>query len=365
MNHKVYSVFKSFMLVTTFLCSLTVKSESNEESSTNGPSIDKLHLEARLAWEGENVNGQGIHDNTGFKGQFFNLRFDGQIVNGLTFSYRQRLNKQTKQTFWDATDWLHLDWQINGKWSLSAGKQVVALGGYEYDRPPIDLYYCSEFWYNIACYQFGLSGSFQPSVNDKVIAQICNSPYRQFAGNNSYGINFLWYGKHGLWETMWSASTMEHQRGQWMSMLCLGNRFNITDKVLIDVDYINRAYWHHTSFFKDFTLVGEFSVMAHESTRLYAKYTYDQNKSGSAADVLVTDGTSIHRVGAGFEVSPVRKYRDGVRVFGAAMYGFGNNTNPGGSVTDNQLMVQAGIKFRLDVWDTINKLVNNRKNNNL
>lgn len=361
MNRSVYSVFRTVVLVGMIVSPLFVKGETDVENPVHGPSIDKLHLETRLAWEGENIDGTGIHDNTGFKGQFFNLRFDGQIVDGLTFSYRQRLNKQTRQTFWDATDWIHLDWQINGKWGLSAGKQVVALGGYEYDRAPIDLYYCSEFWYHIACYQFGLSGSFQPTVNDKVIAQMCNSPFRQWAGNNTYGLNFLWYGKHAWWESMWSASILEHQRGQWMTMFCLGNRFNISRNVLLDVDYTNRSYWHHTSFFKDFTLTGEFSVMAHESTRVYAKYTYDQNKSGSAADMLVTDGTSVHRIGAGFEVSPVRKYRDGLRVFGAAMYGFGDNTNAGGVVADKQLMVQAGVKFRLDIWDAINRVVNNKK----
>lgn len=56
---------------------------------------------------------------------------------------RHRLNKKNNDaSFFDATDWLYLAYRKDN-WELSAGKQVVAIGGYEYDAAPIDLYFCS------------------------------------------------------------------------------------------------------------------------------------------------------------------------------------------------------------------------------
>jgi len=331
--------------------------QQETENCDEGPDISQLHFETRLGWEGYNVDGKADHDNMGFKGQCFNLRFDGRLYKTLTFSYRQRLSKRTGQTFWDATDWVHLDWQINPRWGLSAGKQVVAIGGYEYDRAPIDLYYCSEFWNQIPCYQLGVSGSFQASDNDKLLLQVCNSPFRTWAGNDTYGVNLVWYGQHGCWETMWSANAFEYKRGKWISYMALGNRFNIGNRVNIDFDYTNRASSFDTFLGFDFTLGLELSVKPHESTRLFAKYTYDQNHSDTDADLLVTDGTEMHMAGGGIEVSPIKQYRDGLRLFAAGAYNWGTNTNPDGVKRDKELVLEAGLKFRLDILDAFKRVL--------
>ena len=102
---------------------------------------ENLYMETRLAYD--------VPD--GFHGKYLNMVFDGQICDGLSFKYRQRINRFTTSAFLESIDWIHLNWQAAPKLCLSAGKQVVAVGGYEYDRAPIDLYYCSEFWNMIAC----------------------------------------------------------------------------------------------------------------------------------------------------------------------------------------------------------------------
>ena len=52
-----------------------------------------LRIEARLDYTQEYVQGEKINDNSGFKGKYLNIRMDGTVAEGLTYSYRQRLNK--------------------------------------------------------------------------------------------------------------------------------------------------------------------------------------------------------------------------------------------------------------------------------
>ena len=116
---------------------------AQEKTDDGGLKITQLFGETRLGFHSQNSEWHANDDKTGFLGDYLNFRIDGQIVSGLTFSYRQRFNKTTTKNFFDATDWMHLDWKATPKLTLSAGKQVVAIGGYEYDRAPIDVYYSS------------------------------------------------------------------------------------------------------------------------------------------------------------------------------------------------------------------------------
>lgn len=118
--------------------------------------IIRLDVDARLDYQRDWNDGHTVSDNTGFEGKYLVIRVDGNITGNLSYSWRQRLNKNHNDgSFFDATDWVYLNYDIN-RWSLSAGKQVVAIGGWEYDRAPIDLYGCSVFWNNIPCYQIEL-----------------------------------------------------------------------------------------------------------------------------------------------------------------------------------------------------------------
>lgn len=145
-------------------------------------SLLSLKAEARMDYQMERVDGETNHDHTGFDGKYLNLRMDGRIAPSFSYSWRQRLNKNhDNQSFWDATDWAYLMYEPNEHWGISAGKQVVGIGGYEYDRAPIDLYSCSEFWNNIPCYQLGASVTYLTrDGRDKWMAQFCESPFQSY-----------------------------------------------------------------------------------------------------------------------------------------------------------------------------------------
>lgn len=326
----------------------------------NGPRIDQLYLETRLAWQGESLSSNWQKDQCGFRGQYLNLRFDGQIVEGLTFSYRQRLNKPHGQTFFDATDWLHLDWKINEHWGLGGGKQVVLIGGYEYDRAPIDLYYNSEFWYNIACYQLGLSTWYKPTASDKLTLQVGNSPMRQWAGNNTYAVNAFWQGRHGCWEPLWSFNAMQSGGGHWMNYIALGNKFHLGQKAWLELDVMNRTDFGNYGLMNDWSVMGELSWKPTAGTRVFGKYTFDQNRNHSADDQLVMAGTQMNLLTAGVEYHPLHKWHDHLRLFAAGGWSWGRNPNPEGTLQNHLLRLEAGVKFRLDVLEGLNQMINRK-----
>lgn len=338
------TISKRLLFIAVLLCAVY---GAKAQDKGNGFAISQLFVETRMGFQSEWNDGEMNDGATGFKGRYLNFRIDGQIVDGLTFSYRQRLNKNSDATFFDATDWIHVDWKATDRLSLGAGKQVVAIGGYEYDRAPIDLYNCSEFWNNIPCYQLGVSGSYNVSANDQLLLQFCNSPFRYWAGNNTYAVNLMWYGSHGFWETMWSVNMLQYTKNDWINYIALGNRFNLTKGVHLDVDVMNRAAGDQKFLFDDWSLMTELSVQPSEAVRVFGKYTHDENKSGTDADLLVVDGTNLNMVSAGVEFAPLKKHRDAVRLFATGSYSWGDNANPEGTMLDKQTKLEVGMKIKV------------------
>ena len=310
--------------------------------------LQTLYAETRMAAERQWYGGAADHDASGFRGQYLNLRIDGRLSTGLTFSYRQRFNKLTDRTFFDATDWLHLDWQATGHLRLGAGKQVVAIGGYEYDRAPIDLYYCSEFWGNIACYQLGVSATLIASDHDQWLLQCCNSPFRLTAGNDTYAWNLLWQGSHGCLETLWSANLLEYEQGHWISYVALGNKLHFGQRCHLELDLMNRAAAHQAWLGRDVSVMAELSCQPTPAMRCYGKYTYDVNRSGTASDLLVLDGTELHGASLGIEWRAWEgRGCTEVRLFGATAYSWGTNANPTPYLPACRLQAQLGFRLRV------------------
>ncbi len=215
----------------------------------------KLHLllEARGDYQRTYVDKEAIKDDCGFKGKYLNVILTGDITPQVSYAYRQRLNKIHKNSsFFDATDWLYLNYQATQHLSFSGGKQVVGIGGYEYDRAPINLYFCSEFWNNIPCYQWGVSASYAITKNDKLTFQFCESPFRSFYEHaDMYAYNLMWNGSHGIWNTIWSINMLEWQGGKFINYISLGNEFRLARNATLQLDYLNRAVSHQTFLFKD------------------------------------------------------------------------------------------------------------------
>lgn len=359
-----------FSLVITFACVIGVLGAETDTLSAgiahkyHGPMIERFSVETRMGWQMQRMDEVTDDSRTGFRGEYINMYLFARLYKGLSFRWRQRLNITNERNFWDSTDYLMMQYDFNRHWQIAAGKQVAAIGGYEYDRPAIDLYYNSEYWNNIPCFQLGASVAYTFNNGDRLMFQFSNSPFRKSIGNNNtYGLSLMWTGKHGLWETIWSVNAFQCTGGRWINYIALGNRFNLLPegKLWLEADFINRASSRQTFLFKDCSVSAELSGRPHPTVRVFAKYTYDVNHSGTDADVCVTDGTEIHGIGGGVEYEPFSKYPDILRLYGAANYNTGTNSNPDGILKDGLACVNVGLKVNLDILQGLRWALKKRK----
>ena len=316
--------------------------------------IQKMGIEARADYQREYVSGDAVKENCGFKGQYLNFRVDGKFNDKLSYSYRQRLYKaQADETFFDATDWMYLKYHVNDRLAFSAGKQVVAVGGYEYDRNPIDIYFGSEYWWNTRCYQWGVDATYEfNDGKDMLLAQVCQTPYGSPMEVNGtryhdmYAYNLMWYGSHGWFNTMYSVNMVEYLPGKFINYIALGNRFTFGN-VTLTLDLMNRTSEGHCFLARDFSVMGEIDWMPTEKVNLFGKCTYDVNKSTTLSDACVPPGTEITHFGAGVEVYPLDGSSD-LRLHLAGDYTLGTVTADY-LQQPKQLMLTAGLTWRMDL----------------
>lgn len=312
------------------------------------------HLEAdiRLDYQMDRRDGKTVDSNTGFEGKYLVFKLDGDITGNLSYSWRQRLNKNHNDgSFFDATDWVYLDYRIDPRWSVAGGKQVVAIGGWEYDRNPIDLYGCSVFWNNIPCYELGASATLAVTTSDRLTAQVCQSPFFTSADRNLYAYNLMWSGTHGIFSALWSANMIEYRSGRYISYLTLGNRFSL-GKVALELDFMNRASSGRRFLFADCSVMGELSYRPTPKWNIAAKMTYDVNRSDSSADLCVLPGTELTMAGACLEFSPLAGStgRHSLRFHANCYYSWGRNANEADVMQDKTLLVDVGVKWSMDLF---------------
>ena len=315
----------------------------------------RLQAETRIDYSGDFLNSDDTNGKMGFYGRYLNVMLSGTIGDKFSYAYRQRLNKaHADQSFFDATDWIYLTYAPTSNWQFSAGKQVVAIGGYEYDRAPIDLYFCSEFWNNIACYQFGVSAAYATkSGNDKVMLQVCQSPFRSMA-DNLYAYNLMWMGSHEWYQSLWSLNLIEQGEDDQMAYLALGNQFTFGN-FRLQLDYMLRAA-HSDALFKDYSIMGEASYTIADKVNLFGRMTYDVNNSlETINDYCVMPNTEITRFGAGVEYYPLPENNRAIRLHAAYSHTLGRNGNPYGALQDGHSMFTVGLKWKIDIVSLVKK----------
>ena len=329
------------------LLSLLIGSAMTATAQTKA--VERLTLEARGDYQRDYVDGHYREEKSGFDGKYLNLLMDGHISDKISYSYRQRFNKASLDAgFFNATDWFFVNYKPTDEWTLSAGKQVIDIGGWEYDYAPINLYFCSEFWNMTPCYAWGASAAYKVTKDDQLRFQICESPNRQFTATNDvdlYTYNLMWYGQHGPWGAKWSLNMVEWDKGHYINYIALGNEVRFSREVSLEIDYMNRATSSHTFFFRDCSVMGQLNYQPSNYLKFFAKATYDVNNTECAADLTVTPGTEMTRLGAGLEYYPLGNNK--VRVHANYCYSMGTNTNPGAVMLPKQSLIDLGLTWRI------------------
>ena len=126
--------------------------------TTWSDAFSKFKIEARA--DGELFTTDST-PNFGFHGKYFNVMLGGDFGGGFSYYFKQRLVADPGTVmFFDNTDFLYLDYKPTQNWRLRFGKDAMAMGGFEYDASPIDVYFPTTRWNSIYCFQLGFSGAY-------------------------------------------------------------------------------------------------------------------------------------------------------------------------------------------------------------
>lgn len=305
----------------------------------------RLSMLTRVDYQREYVDGDAVHGNSGFKGKYFMVAVDGTISRHFSYAYRQRLNKaHSDQSFFDATDWARLIYSPDEHWSISAGKEVVGIGGFEYDRHPADIFMASEYWNNISCFQLGVSVSYAfNGGRDRLTAQVSESPFKDNAPD-MYSYNLMWNGSHGSIGMLYSLNMVEYMPGKYISYVTLGHRLTL-GRLRLEADFMNRAASGQAYFFKDWSLMAELSYRPVDKLNVFGKVTYDVNNAEKAADFCVRPGTELTSVGGGVEFYPHKT----IRLHAAYSHSFGRNGSPDGVTPPGCDRMSVGLTWNVNL----------------
>lgn len=187
----------------------------------------------------------GDLENAEFRGQTIRFWLAGEIIPGIRYRVRHRFNKpQTpliRDNYSSATDQAWLAFDIGKKWTLTAGKQSMQLGTFEYDYNGADIYQSTMVNGDIDMYKTGVNAAFH-FLGQTMNLQIVNSDAPQFASeeykNKALAANVLWEGDlfDKTLRTRWGYGLFQHSKTKFYHWLTLGTQLNI-GKFTTELDY--------------------------------------------------------------------------------------------------------------------------------
>lgn len=182
----------------------------------------------------------------GFKGHTLKLWLEGEVVPGIRYRVRHRLNKpqdSMRDNLSGATDhaWIAFDFGKRKQWTITAGKQSVQLGTFEYDYNPADIYLGTMVYDDVDGYKVGLNAAYR-FMGQTFNLQLFNSDESQFASyeyrNKALAGSFLWEGNmlDGMVKTRWAYTLFQHSSSKYYSWITTGVQLN-TGMLTTELDY--------------------------------------------------------------------------------------------------------------------------------
>ena len=312
--------------------------------------LDELRLNTRADFTADyNLGHDGVapNFNHGFQGKYLVVGLDGTIGDKFAYHLNQRLNTPNidfAQTFFQGTDWAYLDWNFTDNFFLSAGKQVVAIGGWEYDANPIDIYYGTEFWNTVCCYAVGASLNYQDdSGKNLVLFQACNSPFINESMESIYSYNLMWYGNFDIFKTTYSVNMIEYLPGKFINNIALGNKLQFNG-VEMYLDVINRGFIDKKQFFGQ-AITGIYGIGVDIGPKwiVFAKAGYDYNPAG-VPNIGAYDPNDIPKKNVDFESLGFEYYPMGHR--NVRLHLCGSHTSVDGK---SKFQANLGLTWKVDL----------------
>lgn len=350
------------ILTILVLAAATISALNATAQNEKKPFLTTLRLEARGDFEYDRIktydrpwNQTEANEATatpyGFNGKYFNLHMGGNMGDKLSYYFRQRINANAGNIrFFDNTDFLYLNYQANKNWGLRLGKDALAIGGYEYDAPPIDILFNGYYWDMYYCFQVAASVAWTSNDGNHTLrAQVANSPYHHYMspwGDNSMlSYNLLWMGSMGHFKTLYSANLFDNGNGL-MRHVSLGNMLQFDRwNVYVDLIYRNTDGMDKACY----STIGQVEYLPSDKWSVFVKGSYVNNEDHNGMDCLSLPDQKESYVGAGTFFRP---FKD-VRLHAFVAY-YANEYNDYAMASLNGITVRGEKKLRCNVGVTWN-----------
>jgi len=212
----------------------------------------------RLVWNDEMLNikldtrndfrtdfNNGNFDNASFQAHTLKLWVSGEIVPGVRYRLRHRLNKPQNPLGRDrlssATDQAWIQFDAGERWTFTVGKQSVQFGTFEYDYNPADVYVPTMCFDDLDAYKMGINIA-RHFGNQTLNFQVINSDAPQFASpeyaSRALAGLLLWEGKlfDNLIGTRWGYGIFQHSGDKCLNWITVGTQLNL-GKFTTELDY--------------------------------------------------------------------------------------------------------------------------------
>ena len=219
-----------------------------------------------------NMNGSfdAMFNDNGFDYGKFNMRqlrieAKGNVNEWLSYRWRQRLNRPNNggsmiDNLPTSIDIAGIGVKLGDKFSIFAGKQCAAYGGFEFDANPIEIYEYSDMIDYMSNFMTGINIGYDFLEGQQLNFQILNSLNGPFS--ETYNFNPLlmetlnveasklplvytlnWNGNfNDVFKTRWSASIMSQAKGENLYYFALGNELTLGKfNMYLDFMYSNDA----------------------------------------------------------------------------------------------------------------------------
>ena len=288
---------KRILQLFTFLSLMTISSVATAQVDFT-PIFTQIKLEARADFDYYHsttyqsyFGTNNVENPYGFHGRYFNFVIGGPIGEKFSYFFRQRIVATPGDvSLFDNTDFLYLNYMPSKNWMIRVGKDALAVGGFEYDAPPINVLFSTYYWDNFYCFQPAVAAAYKTDdANQMLLFQVANSPYVHYGAyylnydpgsewkSGLMSFNLYYSGKFGHFKMLHSVNMFERPDHKFMNYIALGHELEY-DKWDIYLDLIHRANaindWGNT-----FAVVSCANLYFKHGFNIFVKGAYEQNKS--------------------------------------------------------------------------------------
>lgn len=150
-----------------------------ERLSKNERSVTTANMNLQFYTSGAAYLTEGKLDEAAFKLNRVRLEILGTFSRQFSYHFRQSFNKYSNPYSLDnlssSVEYAFVKWDMSKKFALTVGKQVMALGGYEFYVNAIKVREFSDFNNTISCYQAGVTGTIRFSPTQELNLQVLNN----------------------------------------------------------------------------------------------------------------------------------------------------------------------------------------------